>query len=318
MKSLDSLLIYLFFFNFLFFFLAISSLVPRSPSVAGWPGAAGAVLLALMDGLEPQWGAGGAVLTDGRPPRWQRMLVPASPARASDGGVLRSCMFWGEEGRGRQCPLTGTGSAVWPDVCIQSLEHRCGLQCRYWMKKNIVASLIKSYRALFFPLFLSQLSSLSSSISPCLSFPFALFLPSSSCSSPSFSSLLIYPLDEGKVEFPFSDQVHLAHLSLPASRSPTAAQATAHPACFRGEHVRLPNCTTLCKNGESVSFFLFPGLDALNSPSHVFSIAFNVVISPKIIQSRHLSWQPPAAVDPTGSPSQREGELPFFSKSIAS
>jgi len=69
------------------------------------------VLLALMGGLEPRWGAGSAVPMDRRPPRWHRTLVPALPARTSAVGELQSRMFAGEEG-GRQCPPTGTGIAA--------------------------------------------------------------------------------------------------------------------------------------------------------------------------------------------------------------
>lgn len=39
------------------------------------------------------------MLTDGRPPQWHQMLVPALPTRASDGGELRSCVFGGERGQ---------------------------------------------------------------------------------------------------------------------------------------------------------------------------------------------------------------------------
>lgn len=46
----------------------------------------------------------------------------------------------------------------------------------------------------------------------------------------------LLPLDEGRVGFPFSDEIPVAHLSL------TAAQAAPHPARFKGERVHMPSC----------------------------------------------------------------------------
>lgn len=48
-----------------------------------------------------------AVLTDGRPPRWAHVLVPALPARASGGGELTSIVFGVGKGAG-SAPPTGT------------------------------------------------------------------------------------------------------------------------------------------------------------------------------------------------------------------
>lgn len=129
-------------------------------------------------------------------------------------------------------------------------------------------SLVKSRRTLYFPsayprfLFCLFEISLLSSLLPFAVFIFILLL------FPYLSSLPTYLLDEEKAEFPFLDQVHFSHLSLPASHTPTAAHTTAHPACLKGEHVYMPNCTTPYKNGEGVSFLPFPSPDF---PLHICS-----------------------------------------------
>lgn len=154
-----------------------------------------------------------------------------------------------------------------------------------------MALLIKSFRALSFPsVYLSYLVPfLLLPFPPPSLFSFPLLSLSSSSSSPSFSSLLIYPLAEGKIEFPFSKWSIWPICPSLCRAAPQQHALQAHPACFKGEHVHLPNCTTLYENGGSISFLPVPGPDALNSPSHLFSVAFNVVMSPEIIQSWYLS-----------------------------
>lgn len=174
--------------------------------------------------------------------------------------------------------------------------------------KNITAFLFKSFRALSFPsAYPSTLFCLLKISVPFSLFPFtffSLYLP--------LPALLPFPL--------LSFTLWMRGRSVcPSLHRATIQQCMLQPFLHASKESKclcliVHHRTRMGKAFFLVGLFFFfsPGPSDLNSPLCSFSTAFSVVFSSKIIQSRYLSWQSPAAMDPTGSSSQGEGELPFF------
>lgn len=252
-----------------------------------------------------------AALTDGRPLWCHRAPVPALPARAS--GVESwhlLCLGW--EG-GRQCPPTGTGTCCMTWCSLSGIRKQAVCSVATEQRKSL--GLLKSnpIGICLFPLVILPLSSaLWKFPSPPLSFPFpllSLYLPHALTLLFPYFSFIPSWWEKSRISL-FRDQIPLAHLFL------TAVHGTAHPWVSK-ENVCICSVVTIPhEKRKSNSLLPFPASDALNSPSHLSSITFSVVIFPTIIHSQYLSWHLPGAMDPTVLHHNGRESLVFFENQL--